>query len=93
MPASGIAIHGHSFPDREVPEELALDFTNVVPGCFNVGLPHTSLAGANGHDSYAPTSLSVMKSRGYDYLALGHVHARRALSLSLAQALRDTPTA
>lgn len=79
LPALGVAIHGHSFPDRAVPEDLALGFPDAVPGCFNIGLLHTSLAGGDGHDSYAPTSLSVMKARGYDYWALGHVHARQVV--------------
>ena len=77
--ALGVAIHGHSFPDREVPEDLVPGYPAAVPGCFNIGLLHTSLTGIDGHDSYAPTSLPVMKSRGYDYWALGHVHARQVV--------------
>ena len=79
LPALGVAIHGHSFPDREVPEDLVPNYPAALAGCFNIGLLHTSLTGAEGHDSYAPTSLPVMKSRGYDYWALGHVHARQVV--------------
>ena len=79
LSALGVAIHGHSFPDREVPEDLTPNYPAAVAGCFNIGLLHTSLTGAEGHDSYAPTSLPVMKSRGYDYWALGHVHARQVV--------------
>jgi exonuclease SbcD len=75
----GVAIHGHSFPDREVPENLALGYPAAVPGCFNIGLLHTSLTGMNGHDTYAPATLPDLKSRGYDYWALGHVHARQVV--------------
>src|SRR5690606_28290777 len=28
-----------------------------------------------GHDSYCPTSVAALRARGYDYWALGHVHA------------------
>ena len=43
---------------------------------FNIGLLHTSLTGRPGHAPYAPTTLEVLRSKGYDYWALGHVHAR-----------------
>ena len=75
----GVAIHGHSFPDREVPEDLVPGFPPAVPGYFNIGLLHTSLTGIGGHDTYAPTTLTSLKFRGYDYLALGHIHARQVV--------------
>ncbi|MGV8805488.1 MAG: metallophosphoesterase family protein [Polaromonas sp.] len=75
----GVAIHGHSFADREVPEDLVPHYPPAVPGCFNIGLLHTSLTGIEGHDTYAPTTLAMLKSRGYDYWALGHIHARQVV--------------
>ncbi|MEP6588047.1 MAG: DNA repair exonuclease [Polaromonas sp.] len=75
----GVAIHGHSFPDREVPENLSLGYPAALPGCFNIGLLHTSLTGMEGHDTYAPATLPDLKSRGYDYWALGHIHARQVI--------------
>ena len=74
-----VAIHGHSFPDREVPEDLVPGFPPAVPGYFNIGLLHTSLTGIGGHDTYAPTTLPNLKSKGYDYWALGHIHARQVV--------------
>ena len=76
----GVAIHGRSFPDRAVPEDLVPDYPPAVPGCFNIGLLHTSLTGMEGHDTYAPTSVAVLQTKGYDYWALGHVHQRQVVS-------------
>lgn len=79
LPALGVAIHGHSFPNREVPENLVPGYPAALPGCFNIGLLHTSLTGTDGHDTYAPATLSDLKAKGYDYWALGHVHARQVV--------------
>ena len=45
LKALGVAIHGHSFPNREVPENLVPGYPPALPGCFNIGLLHTSLTG------------------------------------------------
>lgn len=74
-----VAIHGRSFPDREVDEDLVPSYSAAVPGFFNIGMLHTSLTGRAGHDTYAPTDLPTLVSKGYDYWALGHVHAREVL--------------
>ncbi len=74
-----VAIHGRSFPEREVDEDLVPSYSAAVPGFFNIGMLHTSLTGRAGHDTYAPTDLPTLVSKGYDYWALGHVHAREVL--------------
>ncbi|WP_394789380.1 exonuclease SbcCD subunit D [Rhodoferax sp.] len=76
LAALGVAIHGRSFPQREVPEDFVPQYPDALPGQFNIGMLHTSLTGAAGHDTYAPTDIATLKTRGYDYWALGHVHAR-----------------
>ena len=75
-----VAIHGRSFPEREVNEVLVPSYPPPVPGFFNIGLLHTSLTGRAGHDTYAPTDLPTLVAKGYDYWALGHVHAREVLN-------------
>ncbi len=77
LPVLKVAIHGHSFPNREVSEDLVPGYPAAVSGCFNIGLLHTSLTGVPGHDTYAPTTLANLKSKNYDYWALGHIHARQ----------------
>jgi len=69
-----VAIHGRSFPTREVADNWVLAYPEAKPGWLNIGLLHTSCDGRPGHASYAPCTLADMATRGYDYWALGHVH-------------------
>ena len=72
----GVAIHGQGFADRAVTFDLAATYPQNVPGMFNIGLLHTSLTGSEQHDTYAPTSVEVLKARAYDSGALWHIHLR-----------------
>lgn len=74
-----VAVHGRSFPNRAVTEDLVPSFPEPVSGFFNIGLLHTSLTGRQGHDTYAPTDLATLSAKGYDYWALGHVHTREVV--------------
>jgi DNA repair protein SbcD/Mre11 len=74
-----VAVHGQSFAVREVRENLAASYPDPVPGCFNIGMLHTSLQGSDRHDTYAPCTLDHLRQRGYDYWALGHIHQRQLL--------------
>jgi DNA repair protein SbcD/Mre11 len=78
----GVIIHGQSYPSRAVTENLALQYPRYESGYFNIGLLHTSLTGREGHEDYAPCTLDELKSKGYDYWALGHVHKREILTES-----------
>jgi DNA repair protein SbcD/Mre11 len=71
-----IAVHGLSFARPQAPESLLPKFRHPVPDAVNIGILHTSLAGAPGHDVYAPCSVSDLQGWGFDYWALGHIHAR-----------------
>jgi DNA repair protein SbcD/Mre11 len=74
-----VAIHGQSFAKAAVTDNLAAAYPAAVSGCANIGLLHTCLAGAEGHEPYAPCTLDELKLRGYDYWALGHIHTRDVL--------------
>lgn len=75
-----VAIHGQSFVQQHVEENLAAGFPAAKPGMFNIGLLHTSLDGREGHADYAPCKLDELRAREYQYWALGHVHAREEVS-------------
>ncbi|MBC7673067.1 MAG: DNA repair exonuclease [Polaromonas sp.] len=74
LPELGVAIHGQSFPTAAVSENLVLAYPDAEKHQFNIGMLHTALAGRPGHAAYAPCSLDDLKSKHYDYWALGHVH-------------------
>ena len=69
-----VAIHGQSFPQRDVFENIAASYPLPVAGYFNIGMLHTALTGRPPHAFYAPCSVEELVARGYDYWALGHVH-------------------
>ncbi len=71
-----VALHGISFRLPHAPESLLDQFNPPVQGAFNIGILHTSLGGASGHDLYAPCALSDLQQTGFDYWALGHIHKR-----------------
>lgn len=73
------ALHGRSFPTGAVDFDITEDYPAAVPGWFNVGVLHTSLAGNAMHDTYAPTDERRLCGLGYDYWALGHIHAGQIL--------------
>lgn len=75
-PSLRVAIHGLSFRDRHAPESLLPKYRAPVEGAVNIGLMHTSLNGAAGHDPYAPCTLADLQGSGFDYWALGHIHKR-----------------
>ncbi|MGC4086316.1 MAG: DNA repair exonuclease [Polyangiaceae bacterium] len=80
FPELGIAVHGQGYAAADTREDLAARYPRAVPGCVNVGVLHTSLNGRPGHEPYASCSLETLVDRGYDYWALGHVHARELVS-------------
>jgi DNA repair exonuclease SbcCD nuclease subunit len=69
-----VALHGQGFTDRAAYENLAIGYPSAIAGWYNIGVLHTSMTGREGHEAYAPCSVDDLRSRAYDYWALGHVH-------------------
>ncbi len=76
----GVVIHGRSYSTKATTDNLAAGYPQHRSGYFNIGLLHTSLTGRENHENYAPCSLEDLKSKGYDYWALGHVHQREIVA-------------
>ncbi len=75
-----VAIHGQGFSTRAITDDLSRAYPQGNPAHFNIGLLHTCLDGKPGHEPYAPCTLDSLRSKGYQYWALGHVHKREVLS-------------
>ncbi len=74
-----LAVHGLSFSRRVTSENLVPRYPPPVAGLFNIGILHTSCDGRPGHAPYAPCRVEELVQKGYDYWALGHVHAHEVL--------------
>jgi DNA repair protein SbcD/Mre11 len=70
-----VALHGRSFGARLVDGGFISSYPTRREGWLNIGVLHTALDGSRGHASYAPCTVEDLKRFGYDYWALGHVHA------------------
>ncbi|MFC1652131.1 exonuclease SbcCD subunit D [Planctomycetota bacterium] len=75
-----VVIHGQSYSSHAVHENLASQYPQNDANYFNIGLLHTSLTGREGHENYAPCTLDELRSKGYDYWALGHIHKREIVA-------------
>lgn len=71
-----VVFHGLSFAKPHAQDSLLPQYALPVAGAINIGLMHTSLNGAEGHDLYAPVSVGDLQSHGFHYWALGHIHKR-----------------
>ncbi|HXU73957.1 MAG TPA: DNA repair exonuclease [Polyangia bacterium] len=75
----GVALHGMSYPRREVKDSLLPNYPAPIDGALNIGILHTNAEGGTTHLNYAPCRVDELVRKGYDYWALGHVHAHEIL--------------
>lgn len=75
-----VALHGKSFANTHIPEDMTLQYPAPLSGYFNIGVLHTSMGGYAQHETYAPTSVAALTAKQYQYWALGHVHDYAVLS-------------
>lgn len=72
----GVVFHGLSYPEREFNKNVVPSYPERLAGLLNIGVLHTNAGGNPDHDPYAPCAIAELVAKGYDYWALGHVHAR-----------------
>lgn len=72
-------VYGISYPTSAVADNLALRFKKREGAPFHLALLHANVDGDPSYDNYAPCKLEELKTAGFDYWALGHVHDRRTL--------------
>lgn len=75
-----VALHGESYAERAVTDNLVPGYPEPIAGVFNIGVLHTGLGGRGGHENYAPCAVDELTAKGYDYWALGHVHGAEVLA-------------
>jgi DNA repair exonuclease SbcCD nuclease subunit len=75
----GVVIHGRSFPDRHIPEDLSDSYPGPEAGRLSIAMLHTSGENPGEHEVYAPCRIGALAAKGYAYWALGHIHERRVL--------------
>ena len=61
----GVTLHGQSFPQRDVTDNLVPAYPRPMQGTFNIGVLHTGLGGMGGHANYAPCTLHDLERSRY----------------------------
>jgi DNA repair protein SbcD/Mre11 len=74
-----VVVHGQGFARPDVLTDISQGYPRPIAGALNVGLLHTALDGREGHDPYAPCTVTGLVDRGYEYWALGHVHTHEVV--------------
>ena len=77
-----VALTGFSYDKRWITEKRITDYPARRSDVdYHIGLLHGYQEGnSSEHDRYAPFNLTELKSKQYDYWALGHIHKRQVLS-------------
>ncbi|MBN1856076.1 MAG: DNA repair exonuclease [Dehalococcoidia bacterium] len=73
------SVHGISFPQEAVREDLSARFEKPDPSVPSIAVLHSNVGGDTRHEPYSPATVEALSAKGFTYWALGHVHSRRIL--------------
>ncbi len=75
-----VYIWGISFKRRTERRNLARMVPRNPPKGLRIGLLHCTVGSGQGHEPYAPCTLSELRDSPCNYWALGHIHKKEILS-------------
>ena len=71
----GVDIYGYGFDDFYCPEVNLKNLEIENPNKLNILVIHGTLDGSNNEEQqYNPISKKILEEKGFDYVALGHIH-------------------
>jgi DNA repair exonuclease SbcCD nuclease subunit len=73
------SVSGISYGRRAEGRDLAALFPRPGESPFSIAVLHANAGSQPGHAPYAPCTVESLRSAGYDYWALGHVHGHAVL--------------
>lgn len=73
-----VYIHGISYDNEKVEKNLVKLLPDAISEGINIGILHCDFGGLDNH--YSPCTIADLKSKGYDYFALGHIHQASVIS-------------
>ena len=76
---AAVTVSGISYGSRREARNLAALFPRPTGEGFHIALLHTGIEDQPDPPAYAPCTLETMRDAGYDYWALGHIHAGEVL--------------
>jgi len=73
-------VTGVSYAREHITENLAASMHPEEDSPYSLALLHANVGSQAGHADYAPVTLDELRSLGFDYWALGHVHSWSVLA-------------
>jgi DNA repair protein SbcD/Mre11 len=73
-------ITGVSYTRERVTDNLSSTFKASDTAAYSIAVLHANVGHQSGHADYAPATVGDLAAAGFNYWALGHVHARSVLA-------------